>query len=165
MAPVPVFRPTARVIVSDNLNRILLFSFNAAAGKTGWLTPGGGMRSGETVAAAAVRELAEETGLVLAESSVGPIVATCAGLWTGFDGAVYFGADSFVFVRVTDTRVVTDGQEPLEASIITGHRWWDAADLKRTTDVITPVGLPELVTQLIADNPPERSVCLPWHAG
>ena len=164
MAPVPVFRPTARIIVCDNLDRILLFSFTTAAGTTGWLTPGGGLHGGETVAAAAVRELTEETGLVLAESRVGPIVATSAGLWTAFDGTLFFGADSFFFVRVSAPRVVTDGQEPLEASIITGHRWWDAADLKRTTDVITPVGLPELVAQLIADGPPERPVCLPWHA-
>jgi 8-oxo-dGTP pyrophosphatase MutT (NUDIX family) len=164
MAAVPVFRPTARIIVSDNLDRILLFSYTDAEGKTGWFTPGGGMHNGETAVAAATRELAEETGLVLAESDVGLIVATCSGIWTATDGTRYFGADSFFFARVADTLVRTDGQEALEASIITDYRWWDAAELTRTTDGLVPAGLAELVAQLIASGPPERAVRLPWRS-
>jgi 8-oxo-dGTP pyrophosphatase MutT (NUDIX family) len=162
VAVIPVFRPSARVIVSDSRDRILLFSYADAAGKTGWLTPGGGVQRGETAAAAAVRELAEETGIVVAASGIGPVVATSAGLWTAADGTLFFGADAFFFLRVASARVVTDGQEPLEASVITGHRWWTVAELRATADRFTPIGLPDLVARLITDGPPGRPVRLPW---
>jgi 8-oxo-dGTP pyrophosphatase MutT (NUDIX family) len=163
MVPAPVWRPTARLLVLDPLGRILLFSSVSTAGTTWWFTPGGGIRRGETLAAAAVRELAEETGYVRPESGIGPVVATCAGLWRAdYDGRRFFGADSFFLVRVDDPAISTDGQEDLERSIITGYRWWTAEEIRRTADTIVPVGLAGLVDGLLSDGVPERPVRLPW---
>src|SRR6266571_2109299 len=72
----PTFRPTARLLVLDPAGRILLFSAVDPRGRV-WFTPGGGVHRGETLEAAAVRELAEETGHVRAEAGIGPLVATC----------------------------------------------------------------------------------------
>jgi hypothetical protein len=58
-----------------------------------------------------------------------------------------------------------DGQESLERSIITGHRWWTPAELRREADAIIPQGLPGLVAALLADGLPERPVRLPWRGG
>src|SRR5580693_5082106 len=89
MATSPKFRPTARLIVLDPADRVLLFSARDPRGKV-WFTPGGGVHRGEALTAAAVRELAEETGHVRAEADLGPVVAATAGLWTG-DGLLFFG--------------------------------------------------------------------------
>jgi 8-oxo-dGTP pyrophosphatase MutT (NUDIX family) len=163
MPPTPVFRPSARLIVCDPAGRVLLFSSTYDGGPY-WFTPGGGMKAGETPEGAAVRELAEETGYVLTEAEMGPVVATSAGQWRGYDGEPFFGADSFFFVTVSGAPVNTDGQEDLERSLITGHRWWTAGELRETGDVILPPGLPDLVTQLLSDGAPDWPVTLPWRS-
>jgi 8-oxo-dGTP pyrophosphatase MutT (NUDIX family) len=164
MAPAPTWRPTARLLVFDALDRVLLFSADDPRGRV-WFTPGGAIQRGETLAGAAVRELAEETGYLHAEAGLGPVVATCAGLWSTADGRVFFGADSFFLVRVADPVIRTDGQEPLERSVITGHRWWTPSDLREATEVVLPCGLPGLVASLLSEGIPERPRRLPWRAG
>jgi 8-oxo-dGTP pyrophosphatase MutT (NUDIX family) len=160
----PVWRPTARIVVLDPDGRVLLFSSADQAGKTWWFTPGGGVHRGETLTAAAVRELAEEIGYACAEADLGPVVATSAGVWPepADDGRRYFAADSFFFVKVPDPTVDTDGQEELERSLITGHRWWTVEELRNAGDEVFPVGLGNLVARLLADGTPSRPVRLPW---
>lgn len=154
----PRFRPTARLLVVDPDGRILLFS---AAGPA-WFTPGGGVHRGERLEAAAVRELAEETGHVRAETDIGPLVATSAGLWPTGNGLTFFGADSYFLVRVAGAWVDTGGQEALERSVITGHRWWTTVELRATSDKIVPNGLADLVDGLLRAGLPATPVRLAW---
>jgi hypothetical protein len=58
--------------------------------------------------------------------------------------------------------VSTDGHEDLERSIITGHRWWTVAELRKTTEHLSPPKAVDLVATLIADGPPPHPVRLPW---
>ena len=162
MSPTPRWRPTARLFVLDPLDRLLLFRFRDADGGASWLTPGGGLHRRETVQAAAVRELAEETGYVVTEEDLGPIVATRGGLWRSSGGRPVFGADTYFLVRVPHSEVSTDGHEELERSIITGHRWWTVAELRKTTEYIRPPKAVDLVATLIADGPPPHPVRLSW---
>lgn len=141
----------------DPDGRTLLFHFTDC-----WLTPGGGLRRGETPGAAAVRELSEETGYVIDEADLGPVVATCARRWRAANGSVYLGADSFYCVRVEDPDIQIDGQEEYERTMITGYRWWTAEELRATADRIIPDALPGLVAQILDSGLPEWPACLPW---
>ena len=79
-------------------------------GDIGWFTPGGGVHRGETVRAAAVRELFEETGFAFTEAGLGPVVATSSSLWLAKgEGKLFLGHHSFFFLRVPSamlTRVI-----------------------------------------------------------
>jgi len=78
------------------------------------------------------------------------------------DGLAFFGADAFFLVRVAEPRVDTDGQEALERSVITGHRWWTTGELRATGDRVVPTGLSDLVDRLASDGVPAVPVRLPW---
>jgi 8-oxo-dGTP pyrophosphatase MutT (NUDIX family) len=148
--------------VADPEGRVLLFSGGQAGDGRWWFTPGGGVHRGETVQAAAVRELFEETGFTVTEAGLGPVVAISSGLWFAEEsGKLYLGAYSFFFVRVSHTELNTDGQEDLERSVITGHRWWSVSDLRTTTERILPIGLADLMEKLLCGDIPARPFRLP----
>jgi len=143
--------------VLDPDGRTLLFQFTDC-----WLTPGGGIQRGETPAAAAVRELAEETGYVIDQADIGPVVATCARRWRSGSGTVHLAADSFYCVRVEDPEIRTEGQEDYERTLITAHRWWSPAELAETPEKILPDALPGLVAQILDSGLPDWPARLPW---
>lgn len=73
----PLLRPAARLLVIAPDDRVLLFCWThellrSPSGSV-WITPGGGLEADETHEQAALRELHEETGMVL---PLGPCVWT-----------------------------------------------------------------------------------------
>jgi len=162
---IPIWRPTARLLVVDPDERVLLFGSvdDDDDRKHWWFTPGGGVQDGETIREAAVRELAEETGFACTEAELGPVVATSASQFTGYDGRLYLGAHTFFFLRVPHREIVSDGQEDYEIAFITGHRWWTADELRATADDVfpPPLALTGLLGRLLRGDVPDPPVRLP----
>jgi 8-oxo-dGTP pyrophosphatase MutT (NUDIX family) len=161
--PVPLFRPTARLIVVDPAGRVLLFGGTTGpnAAVRAWITPGGGVRAGESLAEAGARELAEETGHVVAPAGLGPVVASSAGLWRAGE-QLFFGADSFFLVRVEALVVDDSGHEAFERELLAVHRWWTTEELDQTMDPVLPEGLSGLLRLLLTQGAPGQPVRLPW---
>jgi 8-oxo-dGTP diphosphatase len=76
-------RPVVAVglVARDRRGRLLLVERGSPPHKGHWSLPGGRVEGGETIAAAAVRELAEETGL---EAAVGEIAGIVERIGEGF---------------------------------------------------------------------------------
>ncbi|MGW4640198.1 NUDIX hydrolase [Sphaerisporangium sp. NPDC004334] len=156
----PILRPTARVLVADEADRLLLLHFHDAT----WLTPGGGIDPGETVEVAAARELLEETGHRVTPDLLGPVVATTAGHWRGgWDGKMYYSVETFFFLRVAELVMDTSGLMEYERRDMVGHRWWTLPDLRVTEERVRPLGLAGLLERLYAGEVPDEPVALPWH--
>src|SRR5207302_6114424 len=71
---VPVVREAVRAVVLDRDHRVLLFRAfpDSTRSRYFWITPGGGVATGESASTALRRELTEECGLVVAE--IGPLI-------------------------------------------------------------------------------------------
>lgn len=139
-------RVSARVLLLDPDGRVLLFrGFDPRRpGSFWWFTVGGAVEPGEDLRAAAVRETAEETGIVLATDALrGPVWRRLATFT--FDGRL-FEAEEWFFVATAVGPVDTAGFTELEARTVVEHRWWSAAELAATDDTVHPRRLAELLT-------------------
>jgi 8-oxo-dGTP pyrophosphatase MutT (NUDIX family) len=166
MSETPYQRRSARVLVVDDADRLLLFHYlrDHRRPELGgdWFTPGGRFEAGEWPAAAAARELHEETGLVVTPEDLGPQVATTSG-YADFGWTSGLLRAHFFFHRTAVKEVDTSGQEEHERRQISGHRWWTLDELSSTTETVYPFGLVPLLTDLLAGRIPEKPVRLPLH--
>ena len=160
-----VSRPSARVIVVDDTVRVLLFRVEDLLQETTsvWITPGGGIEAGESMIGAAVRELAEETGLVVSPSDLGEPIAVCRGEWM-FRGRQLYSVDSFFSLRVPRFDVMTDGWTELERELHADWRWWTPDELDATEEAVLPAGLADLVRRIGSGRIPIAPIELPWIA-
>jgi 8-oxo-dGTP pyrophosphatase MutT (NUDIX family) len=140
-------RLSARLLIVNQDQRLLLFRFvhktGALAGQDFWATPGGGVEDGETMEQAAIRELAEETGL--RRLSVGSEVAQREVAMQLPDGEHVVSDESYFLVRVTDDTLSRAQWTDEERDVMVEHRWWSRDELSSTEATVWPENLSEML--------------------
>ncbi|MEG3629024.1 NUDIX hydrolase [Streptomyces poriticola] len=152
-------RRVARVVLLDPDDRILLLHGHEPDDPADdwWFTPGGGVEGDETREQAALRELAEETGIT--EVELGPV------LWQRrcsfpFAGRRWDQDEWYYLARTAQTTTVAAGLTELERRSVAGARWWTCRELDRAHETVYPTRLAGLLRTLLDEGPPAGPVTL-----
>jgi 8-oxo-dGTP pyrophosphatase MutT (NUDIX family) len=157
METIPRIRSTARALLVTPAREILLVRYVAhAIGRRFWITPGGGIEPGETEREAALREVAEETGLTGA--AIGPAV------WTR-TVPIPWAEPPFV-QRETYFWTPTARFEPSGAGIptdaerreIDAYRWWRLEEIETSAERFAPRKLAVLLRGLFERGLPASPI-------
>lgn len=146
-------RPSSRLLLVDPDGRVLLFRFShrdgALAGRSFWATPGGGLDDGEDFDQAAIRELREETGIVV--DRVDAPVAERRFEMTMPDGELVLAEERLYLVRTEGFELSRAGWTALEHEVMAEHRWWSVAALEATDETVFPEDLAALLRAQAGD--------------
>jgi ADP-ribose pyrophosphatase YjhB (NUDIX family) len=148
----PRLRPTARAVILDPDDRILLVRFEFSDGPL-WAVPGGGLEPGETVVEGLRRELVEEVGL---RDFPDPphlwhqeVVAD--GHATGYDGVLN---DYFLIRTPAFDPAGTLSAAELRAENVHAMQWWTLPELEAHDGRFAPRELPALVRMVLHSGAP-----------
>jgi ADP-ribose pyrophosphatase YjhB (NUDIX family) len=141
-----VHRAAARLLPVSADDRVLLLQDQdpARPGVLRWGTIGGAVDPGESLVQAAVREMFEETGIVVeAGCLTGPVHQDSRPF--SYDGVDYLGHSTFFAVPLAaDTPVTFAHLEPIEVANVLAARWWGPHELAAAGGMIAD-DLPDIM--------------------
>ena len=141
----PRIRRAARILLTDELGRLLLFRFTPRTGRVWWVTPGGECEPHEDWTECARRELREETGIVVTDP--GPIVFERSEAFIMFTGEPIVSEERYFRVRVEACVIDTTGHTELEQRAMQEHRWFAPSELVNWPEAIYPAELAAIFSE------------------
>jgi 8-oxo-dGTP pyrophosphatase MutT (NUDIX family) len=146
----PISRVSAKVLlVTPDLEVLLMSAVDPddPHRPSHWFPVGGGVEDGESLASAAIREVQEETGLVLADIGE-PLMTRRASF--DFEGDHFEQDETYYLARVDRFEPSTEGWTEVERRSVSGYRWWTLAELRMTDETVFPENLANVVEQAMS---------------
>jgi 8-oxo-dGTP pyrophosphatase MutT (NUDIX family) len=137
------------ILLSPDLEVLLLQIRDPAGGDPFWITPGGGLETDESIEAGLRRELREEVGLE--EFEMGPL------LWRRqhtFNWAGKRLCQREVYHVIHVPRFEPRMTDEAELRILQKFRWWTMPELAATSERLTPMALATIVSRYLMEGPP-----------
>ena len=147
-----VVRDVVRVVLADASGRVLLLLMETEDVPGGWWElPGGMIERDESYQEAAVREIREETGLVLDPAQVGPPTWRRDSTWHS-RGLRRLQHEVVVFARVASTQPTVEdgGRSREEREAFMTYRWWRVSEITHSQKRFYPGRLPEFLPRFLA---------------
>jgi len=148
---------SARALLVDPQDRVLLMKLAFNAPQTYWLTPGGSLHPGESFEDALRREIREETGLTLAHPG--------HWVWTSPKRIVRDGLPVDTLARVYIQRVSNFFAIPTaltseELSMFRELRWWSIDEIAGSRETFIPRTLAVLLSALLGGPWPAEPIVI-----
>ena len=146
-------RNVVRAVVIDGADRVLLLQVGELGNPefgTAWELPGGGIEAGETHAQAVIRELREETGIVVAAEQIATPSWKRDVLYD-YRGARRLQHEAISLVRLagptpTIQSVLRDGFEQQD---LFDARWWTQREILDSSEWFYPRSLPSMLNRFL----------------
>ncbi|THT98445.1 NUDIX domain-containing protein [Lampropedia puyangensis] len=144
-------RRSARLIIIDSNNNLLLFKYHDEHRDPFWATVGGELKPGESYLDAARRELLEETG---SDAKIGSFVREREEIYAVARSTPARWLEKYFLVRCKSYLPINqDGWTDEERDTIRDWKWWSLEDMKiQDGAVFKPDWLPEALESVIYGN-------------
>jgi 8-oxo-dGTP diphosphatase len=143
----------------NRFDQLLLFRADLPGRDPLWYMPGGAVERGESDEAAIVRELMEETRLLVDPATLAPPVWTRDYVFRWHDTDERH-LERFFLIRIGEHDVDTSGLDAEEAGITRESRWWALGDIEASSERFSPLRLAALLAPLLEGHIPNEPIAL-----
>lgn len=144
-------RTAARIFLLDAEDRVLLVHdrIDLDREESHWIVPGGGIEPGETLRDCAIREVFEETGLLVElPADAEPVFIEREVFW--FAGQHIDQTNHYFLARIDSAATVRPAAPTeFEQVVALGTRWWPLDELDAADVVRAPVTMVEVIRQAL----------------